>query len=80
MHEMLKDYYCTECGSTDVVHTMDCRWDVVKQDFVDFDLQERRFCRTCEAGVYCDWMEVTDLKTLAKIAIHKGDNHDHTSN
>ena len=80
--KMPEQIYCTECGSTDIVYDADCKWDVVKQDFVDFDPVGRssQFCRICADEVFCEWREVTDVKTLAKIAIHKGDNHDHTSN
>ena len=70
---MPKEVYCTTCGSTDIVHeVVERMWDVVTQDFVDFDVQERKFCWTCHAEAECDWREITDVKILAKIAIHNG--------
>ena len=81
---MPEEYYCERCDGTDITTSThaDCRWDVVKQDFVEFSLYDEGtdYCNTCKGESDCYWREVTDVKTLAKIAIHKGDNHDRTSN
>ena len=79
---MPKEIYCKQCDGTEIVHEAGRRWDVVwdavtqdfvKQNFVDFDTQERKFCCTCDADVDYVWREITDVKTLAKIVIHKED-------
>ena len=79
---MPDELYCKHCGGTDVISEGYVVWDAVTQKF-DFDSacdEGTDYCTTCDGESNCYWREITDLKTLAKIAIHKGDNHDHTSN
>jgi len=75
--------YCTDCGSTDVELDATCKWDAVKQEFVDYSPGasgivadvlkglEDQWCNTCSKKTTAEVRYVTDLQTLAKIAIHK---------
>ena len=68
------EYYCTACGGTGIIMDATCHWDTTKQEFVDLCVsdQDIQWCYTCEAETTVDERQITDVKTLAKIAIHKG--------
>lgn len=65
---MPKEFYCPDCGGTDLTVDGYCNWDVVEQEFVLNSVRDSYdFCNDCDDQVYGDWREVTDVKTLAKI-------------
>ena len=69
---MLKDFYCPDCGGTDLTAEGYCTFDAVKQEFVlDSVCDEYEFCEDCSEHVHGEWRELADVKTLAKLAIHK---------
>ena len=71
---MSKEFYCPDCGGTNLTVDAQCNWDVVEQEFVlDSFLDGYDFCNDCAEQVNGDWREVTDVKTLAKLAIHNAD-------
>ena len=75
---MPEEVYCTRCDGNDISTSTfaDCRWDTIKQDFVVYSLCDggTDYCNTCHREADSEWREITDLKTLAKIAIHKIDD------
>ena len=72
---MPDELYCTECGSTDVISEGYVAWDAVTQKSVVFSISDGGvdYCNTCDEETSCYWREITDVKILAKIAIHNGD-------
>jgi len=70
---MPKELYCPDCGGTDLTVDGYCNWDVVEQKFVLYgpSRDEYDFCEDCSVHVHSEWREVTDVKTLARLAIHK---------
>ena len=72
---MPKEFYCTDCGGTNLTADAYCNWDVVKQTFVlhSASRDSYDYCNDCGEEVGADFREVTDVKTLAKLAIHNAD-------
>ena len=67
--------YCTKCGNTEIISEATCSWDVVTQDWTNYEVElhdGNDECAVCYSKK-CEFRYVTDVKTLAKIAIHKGD-------
>jgi len=68
---MLKEFYCTSCGGTDLTADAycSCKWNVEEQKFVlhSEHRSENDYCNDCSEHVHADFREVTDVKTLAKI-------------
>ena len=69
---MPEEFYCTECGGTNIISDAECRWDVVTQRFGSFEVSDGGidFCLDCSDECGGEWRDITDLKPLAKIAIH----------
>ena len=67
-----QELYCTDCGSTNVKSFADCEWDVVTQSFSYFDVHsDDDYCADCEDRATGKFRPITDLKTLAQIAIKR---------
>ena len=65
-----QELYCKTCGGTNVTSFADCGWDVVTQSFSFFDVRsEDDYCADCEDRATGEFRPITDLKTLAQIAI-----------
>ena len=70
-----KEYYCVGCGSTDIIIEAHCYWDNVTQGYADFQLSDegRDWCTECEDQSTGAFRAITDIKTLAQIAIVKSE-------
>ena len=69
------EYYCTGCGSTDMTSEAYCQWDNVTQGYADFQVSDegRDWCTECEDQSTGAFRAITDVKTLAQIAIGKSE-------
>jgi hypothetical protein len=69
-----EEYYCTACGSTAVVSQAECKWDNVTQDFTGFYVADEGYDYCTECGHDgAEFRPITDVKTLAQIAIIKSE-------
>ena len=69
-----EEYYCTACGSTAVVSQAECKWDNVTQDFTGFYVADEGYVYCTECGHDgAEFRPITDVKTLAQIAIIKSE-------
>jgi len=68
-----EEYYCTICGGTGLTVEAYCRWDNVTQTFAHHELADEGYdyCRDCNDQCRGDFRPITDVKTLAQIAIKK---------
>ena len=66
-----EEYCCTDCGGTDITVEAYCYWDNVKQDFADFEVAAEGwdYCADCEDRATAEFRPITNVKTLAQIAI-----------
>lgn len=69
---MPEGFYCTTCGGTNIQVEAECKWDEVRQDWGHFEVKDGGYdhCYDCDGECDADFREITDLKTLARIAIH----------
>jgi len=69
----LEEYYCPDCGGTDITVEAYCYWDNVEQKFAHFETADEGYdyCAGCEDQCRGDFRPITDVKTLAQIAIEK---------
>jgi hypothetical protein len=70
-----EEVYCTGCGSTDITCEAICYWDNVTQSYADFQVSDEGndWCGACSSRGRCDFRPITDVKTLAQIAIVKSE-------
>ena len=70
-----EEFYCTGCGSTDITREAICYWDNVTQSYADFEVVPEGYdwCGACSSHGRCDFRPITDVKTLAQIAIQKSE-------
>ena len=69
---MNEEFYCTSCGGTDLIAGAYSNWDVAEQRFVLHSVDdENDYCNDCSKRVFGEFREVTNVKTLALLAIHK---------
>lgn len=63
---------CSRCGSTEIESQAVCYWNEVTQSFSDFRVEDggSDVCTDC-GGYRAEFLPVTDVKTLAQIAIMK---------
>ena len=68
-----QEYYCESCGGTAITAEAHCYWDNVKQDFSYYDVADQGYdyCADCEDRTATEFRPITDLKTLAQIAIKR---------
>ena len=79
------EHYCVDCGDTDVELYATCKWDTINQKFFEWSPGasfgsaagvwtelEGQWCNTCSNDSTVKVRHITDVKKLAKIAIHKG--------
>ena len=72
MRQPPEEYYCTACGGTNIIAEAYCSWDSVAQMWV-FDQvidEGYDYCTDCEDSAG-EFRPITDVKTLAQIAIKK---------
>jgi hypothetical protein len=74
----LEEYYCTSCGGTNMAVEAYCSWDNVEQKFVHDETADEGhdYCGDCEDHAQGDFRPITDVKTLAQIAIQKEEAND----
>lgn len=70
-----EEFYCTYCGGTDITAEAYCYWDNVQQKFARYHKTEEGYdhCATCEDQAQSAFRPITDVKTLAQIAINQND-------
>ena len=70
-----KEYYCVGCGSTDITVEAYCDWDNVTQDWQYAGVVDEGYdyCADCEDQSTGAFRAITDVKTLAQIAIGKSE-------
>ena len=70
-----EEFYCTICGGTDITVEAYCFWDNVEQKFAHFEVADEGYnhCADCEDQACTDFRPITDVKTLAQIAIKKSE-------
>jgi hypothetical protein len=70
-----EEYYCTDCGGTDITVEAYCSWDNVEQKFAHFETADEGYdyCADCEDERKGAFRPITDVKTLAQIAITKSE-------
>jgi hypothetical protein len=70
-----EEYYCTDCGGTDITVEAYCSWDNVEQKFAHFETADEGYdyCADCEDQRKGAFRPITDVKTLAQIAIVKSE-------
>ena len=66
-----EEFYCTNCGGTDITVEALCYWDNVTQTFTNFEVVNEGYdyCADCEDRADVEFRPITDVKTLAQIAI-----------
>jgi hypothetical protein len=77
----LDEFYCTDCGGTDITVEAYCSWDNVEQKFAHFETADEGYdyCADCEDQRKGAFRPITDVKTLARIAIQKDEANEASS-
>jgi hypothetical protein len=66
------EYYCTDCGGTNIVAEASCSWDITTQKFSHFEVSDGGWDSCADCGHDgADFRRITDVKSLAQIAINK---------
>ncbi|MDB4725586.1 hypothetical protein OAF44_03595 [Akkermansiaceae bacterium] len=73
MRQPPEEYYCTNCGGPNITVEAYCVWDNVEQKFAHFETADEGYdyCADCEDQAHGDFRPITDVKTLAQIAIER---------
>ena len=67
-----EEFYCTECGGTDISSEAWCAWDKFEQKFAHFDVADAGYDYCADCGHdRAEFRPITDVKTLAQIAIRR---------
>lgn len=66
-----EEYYCENCGGTDITVEAYCYWDNVEQNFAHYETVDEGYdyCADCEDRATAEFRPITNVKTLAQIAI-----------
>lgn len=71
-----EEYCCTDCGGTNVSSDAWCSWDNATQDFANFEVADEGFDYCADCGHDgAEFRPITDVKTLAQIAIKREEAH-----
>jgi hypothetical protein len=75
------EFYCTVCGGTDVTVEAYCYWDNVEQKFTHSETADEGYdyCADCNDRAAGEFRPITDVKTLAQIAIQKDEANEASS-
>lgn len=75
-----EEFYCTTCGGTDITVEAYCYWDTAEQKFAHFETVDEGYdyCTDCDEQTAGSFRPVTDVKTLAQIAIKKEEANEAT--
>ena len=70
-----EEFYCTNCGGTDLRAEAYCYWDVAAQTWAHYEVVDEGYdyCADCNDQTTGSFRPITDLKTLAQIAIQKSE-------
>ena len=73
MRQPPEEYYCTNCGGTNIIVEAYCVWDNVDQKWVHDEVMDEGYdyCSDCNEQTAGSFRPVTDVKTLAQIAINR---------
>ena len=73
MRQPPEEFYCTDCGGTDITAEAYCYWDNVEQNWAYYEVvaEGYDYCVDCEDQRTGAFRPITDVKTLAQIAIKK---------
>jgi len=72
MRQPPEEYYCTDCGGTNITVEAYCYWDNVTQTFAHFEAADEGWDNCTDCGHDgADFRPITDVKTLAQIAINR---------
>jgi hypothetical protein len=73
MSQPPEEFYCTVCGGTNITVEAYCQWDNVEQKFAHFETADEGYdyCADCGDRAEGEFRRITDVKTLAQIAIKK---------
>ena len=68
-----EEYYCTDCGGTNIVAEASCSWDITTQKWAYFEVEDEGYdyCHDCNDQCIGGFRPITDVKSLAQIAINK---------
>ena len=65
-------FYCTKCGSDEMIAEAFCYWDITTQKWAHFEAKEDGWDSCADCGnAQGEFRPITDVKTLAQIAISK---------
>ena len=70
-----EEFYCTTCNGTDITAEAYCVWDSVEQKWAHYEVVEEGYdyCETCMDQTTGSFRPITDVKTLAQIAIKQNE-------
>ena len=74
-------YCCTACGGTNITVEAYCVWDNVEQKFAHYEVVDEGYdyCVDCEDQRTGAFFPITDVKTLAQIAIKREEANEATA-
>jgi hypothetical protein len=70
-----EEFYCPDCGGTDITAEASCSWDNAEQKWGYYEVKDDGYdyCMDCEDQRKGAFRPITDVKTLAQIAIVKSE-------
>ena len=68
-----EEFFCTECDSTDINAEAFCYWDITIQKWSYYEVinDGYDYCNDCKEERIGGFRPITDVKSLARIAINK---------
>jgi len=68
-----EEFFCTECDGTDIVAEALCYWDITTQKWSYYEVMVEGYdyCHDCNDRRIGDFRSITDVKSLAQLAIKK---------
>ena len=67
-----EEFFCTECDGTDIIAEAYCSWDITTQKWAYYSVSDEGWDSCADCGHdSSDYRPVTDIKSLAQIAINK---------
>ena len=68
-----EEFFCTECDGTDIIAEAYCSWDITTQKWSYYEVVDEGYdyCHDCNDQRIGGFRPITDVKSLAQIAINK---------
>jgi hypothetical protein len=67
-----EEFFCTDCGGTNIIAEATCYWDITTQKWAHFEVADEGWDNCADCGHDgADFRTITDIKSLAQIAIKK---------